>query len=306
MSRSILIVSLAVLFVTAPGRRGVSAAEALEHPSAWERASAATQAGDWAAAIAAYREHLAQKPQDAWSWYALGLLLHSQSDFAAAAGAFESALEHRVTVPSVAQYNLACSLARQGRHERAAEVLEEALAGGFHSGDQVLEDPDLVSLGDSERRRLARVADEAHRPCLHQPEHAQFDFWLGEWEVTIPSGFLASRDEVTRSEDGCVVHQSWKGTLGNTGRSYSFYDAAQEQWVQAWVGSAGLGGTMTGGLEGDRMVLVGASSTPPGSLARTSWLPQPDASVQVLTENSTDGGVTWTEGPVLTYRPARH
>jgi tetratricopeptide (TPR) repeat protein len=299
MSRPILARQWAPLLLALVFASAVATAQSAE--TAWQRAYTATRAGDWAAAIGAYREHLAAKPEDAWSWFALGSILHGQGEYPSAQQAFEKALEHQVSVPFVAQYNLAASLARQGRMEPALATLEEALAGGLVSGQQLLEDPDFQALAAADRSRLAHVADEAHRPCLHKPEYGEFDFWVGEWEVRIPSGYLAARDTVTRSADGCVVEQHWEGTLGNSAVSYSFYDSAEEKWRQAWIVSGGLAGTMEGGLESGSMVLVGNAPAFPGSIARATWTPQPDGTVEFQTERSADQGATWTPTPRMTY-----
>jgi hypothetical protein len=190
---------------------------------------------------------------------------------------------------------------KRQRPAGARTALEEALAGGFVSGEQLLEDPDFRGLAEADRRRLGRVADELHRPCLHKPEYSQFDFWLGEWEVRIPSGFLAARDEVSRSADGCVIEQRWSGTLGNTAVSYTFYNSAEEKWQQAWVASGGGAGLMEGGMEDGSMVLRGRAASPPGAIARGSWVPQPDGTVRFETETSEDQGATWKQVGLLTY-----
>lgn len=298
-------ISFVVLCVLSIGSAAAVAAAGAEEPaepvSAWQRAYAATRAGEWATAIEAYREHLAAHPDDAWSWFTLGSILHGRSDFSGAEQAFETALERQIPVPAVAQYNLAASQARQGRLEEATATLEEALAGGLVGGEQLLEDPDFERLAQADRSRLARVADEFHRPCLHKPEYGQFDFWVGEWEVRIPSGYLAARDTVTRSADGCVVEQRWEGTLGNSAVSYTFYDSVEEKWRQAWIVSGGLAGTMEGGIEDGSMVLVGNAPAFPGSIARATWSPQPDGTVEFHTERSADQGATWTPTPLMIY-----
>jgi hypothetical protein len=150
---------------------------------------------------------------------------------------------------------------------------------------------------------LAQEADLAHHPCQLLPAYQQFDFWLGSWQARIPTGFPAAHDEITKSEDGCVITQTWRGTLGNEGRSYSYYDASRERWLQTWIGKNGTIATMEGKLIGDAMMLE-TTSAAAGSRTRTTWTPRADSTVEVRTESSTDDGVSWTPAGLLLYHRA--
>ena len=46
------------------------------------------------------------------------------------------------------------------------------------------------------------------------PEHRQFDFWIGEWEVTTPNGAPAGRNRIESILDGCALRESWTGAKG--------------------------------------------------------------------------------------------
>src|ERR1051326_7600902 len=83
------------------------------------------------------------------------------------------------------------------------------------------------------------------------PEHRQFDFWVGEWEVTDSGGTTAiGANSVTREESGCLIHEHWRGGKGGTGQSFNFYDRQGRHWEQVWVASAGTVLHLTGGLSG--------------------------------------------------------
>jgi hypothetical protein len=58
-------------------------------------------------------------------------------------------------------YNLACSLARQGKHDEALAALAEAIKHGFHDAQAIARDPDLASLRRS--ARFAALLAEARR-----------------------------------------------------------------------------------------------------------------------------------------------
>jgi hypothetical protein len=111
-----------------------------------------------------------------------------------------------------------------------------------------------------EDRRFDRIVDNVRRrvlPCTSLAEAAEFDFWLGRWEVRGPDGTLLGHSTVTREEGGCVVREQWDGNPGSTGSSMSFYLPSRGQWRQVWIGSGGTHIDMTGGLVDGEMRLEG-------------------------------------------------
>ena len=131
-------------------------------------------------------------------------------------------------------------------------------------------------------------------PCS-APEHRQFDFWLGDWDVSNAAGKQVGRNTITSQHKGCVILENWTGNGGVTGSSLNVYDAARKKWHQTWVDSSGGLLELEGGFADGRMVLV----TVPGPRAavepvnRITWQQLPDGRVRQLWESSTDGGATW-------------
>jgi hypothetical protein len=82
---------------------------------------------------------------------------------------------------------------------------------------------------DEERARAAAA------PCEHLPEHRQFDFWVGEWDVHDPAGRKAGTNSVRKMPGGCVLFESWTSVSGSPGQSLNFYDPTRRKWVQIWV-----------------------------------------------------------------------
>lgn len=137
---------------------------------------------------------------------------------------------------------------------------------------------------------LAACAQEAKvSPCA-TPAHRQFDFWLGEWEVSDPSGKPVGRNEITSLHDGCVVFESWRGAGGVTGMSLNVYDADRRKWKQTWVDSTGGVLELEGVFADGRMVLAKATGK---SINRVTWQALPEDRVRQHWEASEDGGVTW-------------
>jgi hypothetical protein len=135
-------------------------------------------------------------------------------------------------------------------------------------------------------------------PCS-QPECRQFDFWIGEWDVTTPDGKPAGRNSIQRVLGGCALHESWtSATSPFAGHSYNIYDAATGRWHQTWVDNSGTLLRLDGGFTGSKMVLTGLRPPAAGGtmdvLHRISWEKKSDREVRQFWESSPDGGQTWT------------
>ncbi|MGE0351599.1 MAG: hypothetical protein AB7I33_14015 [Gemmatimonadales bacterium] len=132
-------------------------------------------------------------------------------------------------------------------------------------------------------------------PGCPGPEYRQFDFWVGEWNVTAPGGAQAGTNSITTELLGCVLHEHWDGAQGGKGESFNIYDATRKVWHQTWVSDRGTLLTLEGTLKGDAMVLEGESIARNGKTVqnRVTWTPRPDGAVRQLWEVSRDGGATW-------------
>lgn len=132
-------------------------------------------------------------------------------------------------------------------------------------------------------------------PSSLPPESRQFDFWLGEWNVTTPDGKSAGSSRIESVAGGAGLLENWSGTGGYQGKSLNAYNRSKKMWQQYWVGFGGGVLELAGGMVADRMVLqgehvVGGKPT----LEKITWTPQSDGSVRQFWEQSTDGGKTWT------------
>ena len=132
-------------------------------------------------------------------------------------------------------------------------------------------------------------------PC-QTPEHRQFDFWVGEWEVVDTAGNVLGTNRITRSMNDCVLHEHWTGARGMTGESFNLYRAGSGTWHQSWVDSGGNLLLLNGGMEKGVMILRGETPMRDGSkrLHRISYSTLEDGSVRQVWEVSSDGGSTWT------------
>ncbi|MCQ4167543.1 hypothetical protein [Tahibacter harae] len=142
----------------------------------------------------------------------------------------------------------------------------------------------------------AQVADVKKPACADAVFH-QFDFWVGDWDVTTPQGKPAGRNRIQAVLKGCAISEEWTGAGGTNGRSYSAWDARNAQWNQYWVADDAGVLYLSGSLQGGSMVLSGEQMDPASgkrSPQRVTWTPNADGSVRQLWESSADGGKTWT------------
>ncbi|HEX5716930.1 MAG TPA: hypothetical protein VF179_12275 [Thermoanaerobaculia bacterium] len=133
-------------------------------------------------------------------------------------------------------------------------------------------------------------------PCS-APQHRQFDFWFGDWEVKNAAGNLAGTNRIESILGGCAIQENWQGTRGPNGTSLNLY-APDGKWHQIWVDSQGNLVEVAGGLEEGKMVMRGTapSQREPGKtvLRRATWTPLDGGRVRQLWEASFDDGKTWT------------
>jgi len=142
----------------------------------------------------------------------------------------------------------------------------------------------------------------APSPCA-SPEHRQFDFWVGKWDV-YPTGKdkLIAHSLIESVYGGCGVRENWMPLKGGGGGSLNMYIPEKKHWEQFWIDGQGTRGFFIGGWNGKAMVIKGEWG---GPLVRISYSKNADGSVRQFGEQSTDRGHTWAPSFDLTYRPAQ-
>lgn len=144
-------------------------------------------------------------------------------------------------------------------------------------------------------------------PACMAPEHRQFDFWVGYWDV-YPTGQdrLVAHSLIEKLYAGCTVRENWMPLRGTGGGSLNMYDPADKRWHQTWHDSSNARAEFDGALVDGRMVLIGywPGLVGPGQdgWVRTTWSRNADGSVRQHGEQSTDHGLTWTTSFDFTYR----
>ena len=87
-------------------------------------------------------------------------------------------------------------------------------------------------------------------------KHAEFDFWIGTWEVTNPDGTNAGTNVISKVQDNCILQENWTSAKGNyTGTSNNFYNYKLKQWEQIWIDNQGQSLHLKGNRTSNQMIL---------------------------------------------------
>jgi hypothetical protein len=140
----------------------------------------------------------------------------------------------------------------------------------------------------------------APNPCA-MAEQKQFDFWLGEWDLTWPGEHPGEvghgTNSVQRILDGCVVQESFSGrdSMHLRGTSVSTFDPVAGKWKQTWVDNEGGYLDFVGGLNDGQMILQRETVRKDGTkiLQRMVWKNTTTNELDWSWEASRDGGKTW-------------
>ena len=153
---------------------------------------------------------------------------------------------------------------------------------------------------------MAHSTDAPIAPCA-PPEYHQFDFWVGDWQVSTTKEFLpVGRSHIERTIGECVIWENWSslGESGYAGKSYNVYNPELKRWEQFWVDNQGGMIHFYGQLSDGVMDFY------------TDAIPQADGKtlkrrlrfynlggqrVRQFSEGSNDAGKTWTVEYDFTY-----
>lgn len=155
--------------------------------------------------------------------------------------------------------------------------------------------------------RYRRVAQVTPLPvtfiptCTNRPANHQFDFLLGEWQVSrahAPQGAESGpvTASVTSDLDHCLIEERVEGPDGYRGMSFSGFYPVTQTWYRTYLDNRGQRILLSGGQSSNgRMVLTGSKRAPDGGtvLVRVTYEPVSNDQVVQRWEFSRDGGTTW-------------
>lgn len=120
----------------------------------------------------------------------------------------------------------------------------------------------------------------------------QFDFWLGEWDVTWGNNEKGT-NRVERILEGKIIQENFSAP-DFIGLSVSSYDPERQLWCQTWVDSNGTYLDFTGRFENGQMILSReAIVRGQACKQRMVWYDIEADQLNWNWERSDDGGQTW-------------
>lgn len=134
-------------------------------------------------------------------------------------------------------------------------------------------------------------------PCSTEEFH-QFDFWVGEWDLTWGEGENAGTGTniITHELGGCVIEENFTshGDKPFVGRSLSVYRPSDGKWYQTWVDNQGGYLDFVGEYKDGKMTLSReAEREGEKFLQRMVFHDIKKDSFVWDWEKSTDGGKSW-------------
>jgi hypothetical protein len=172
--------------------------------------------------------------------------------------------------------------------------------------------------GEPDQNTPAATALEAApvltAPPCDTPQHHQFDFWLGEWQVfDAVTNELVAFDRIEKLYEGCIVQQSMNfvtdlyrrpgATYRLAGISINRYDG--EGWMEMWADNQ-WGAIALRGSPDTTAAMVLRTVTPSRNRdLKIVWEKHADGSVRILQYVAPAGSGKWQKYGDLIYRRNR-
>lgn len=151
------------------------------------------------------------------------------------------------------------------------------------------------------------VPREPPRLCT-APEHRQFDFWLGFWDVyKTGTEEMVARSRIEKLYGDCVIRENWMPFSLRSGGSLNSYDPEDGAWHQYWTDAHNARVSFRGGMTDGAMVLRGEWRNYAGAgqhrLVKMIYYRGDRDTLRQRGELSADGGQSWSVEFDFTYRP---
>jgi tetratricopeptide (TPR) repeat protein len=221
-------------------------------------------------------------------------------DYDAAILAYESAVDLAPDQPRP-RYQLAIACALAGKRERALANLAGAVQAGFRQPDQLEAEPAFAGYRTAPTfvSSLA-LARRNQAPCADDPAHRVFDFFAGDWSAETPDGTVVGTNRIEVILGGAALIERWTSVHGYAGTSLNRLDPATGTWRQTWVDDQGDVVEFVDGRYADGAMRFVAHRD--GVERRLTFFHLGSDALRQLSEQSEDGGVTWSIEYDLRYR----
>lgn len=131
------------------------------------------------------------------------------------------------------------------------------------------------------------------------PESAQFDFWVGDWDlaVTDPLGKGVATQHVTK--EACVVTEHYRGYFrgksADEATSTNRWNPDLRAWQQRYVDAIGTGWYTGTFADGTMTLHAGTEGGARANTNRVLWTNITASGFDWIWERTLDGGASWTQ-----------
>ena len=147
----------------------------------------------------------------------------------------------------------------------------------------------------------ASTSIDAASLCHDDPRFAQFDFWIGDWQV-YANDKPVGRNTITKDANACVVREHWVNNGGTDGYSLRYFNPLIDGWQMLWVSDGYSVHTAGGEVRPGEMLLSGEIHYFETNLTtgfRVRFTRKPDGTVRQYAEQldaETDTWKPWFDG----------
>lgn len=267
---------------------------------------------DWKRLAALYEPAIKTDSANGMAWFRLAAARHELRDFRGAVEAFRHSANLKFQ-PAQSELRLARAFARLGERDSALAHIRLATDNGA-AVEVVTTEPDFDPIRkDKAFGALVSRLEASRFPCRSQMETHQFDFWLGEWDVTPWAGPAVtigrvSKNIVTAELEHCIIHEHWTSNVGGKGESINFWDPNRRAWRQVWMDAHQWSLDYEGQYENGAMRFSGWTLGADGKrrLEKLTFFNIASDTVRQLFEQSADSGKSWQvtfDGRYVRVRP---
>jgi len=259
-----------------------------------QRADQLYQSKEYAKAVELYLPMTKAEKVDPYVWFKLGLCYHEMGRLDEALDAYKKA-EAGGVVRLQLWWRLARIDSKRGNREQALSYLKKVADAGFAQVDTLKSEGDFASLHeDAKFQAIVAIMEKNSHPCDTGP-FRDFDFWVGEWDVT-SGGTPAGTSSIQQILNQCVILENYTGQGGYAGKSFNIYDTPTKQWKQFWVDNGGSLVEFHGAYADGKLEYHADTLQPDGTRVqrRMIFVKLPDGKVRQYSEQSSDGGKTWS------------
>jgi len=147
-------------------------------------------------------------------------------------------------------------------------------------------------------------AQKGQKPCS-AAEAAQFDFWVGEWNL-YTDDTLTGTNSIYKIMDGCTVQENFENPKSHySGKSWSMYNSQAKSWQQTWVDNQGGYIVLNGKFENGAMTLTTEARKLPNGKEQVYRMVYHNIAQNSFDwdwESTTDNGATWVSGWHIHYK----